>query len=225
MLEEAGHILPAVEPDRPRVPTRPKALREAGRLDEIEDVAQVVREAVAEVFVAPGPVDEDAAVGADATAQEGPRCRGDDGALPVLERDAAVVLLPRSVLREEAGQVGALDVQNDLGAVVENHTPDRILGEAAAEQGIGLAHDRRILQVEADPQPLRPSRLTDVAVPQVEPEQLGVVIVRELEPPNAAPAPRAATNASAARRISGPYTNTCSHANRRSQVDSALRSR
>ena len=84
---------------------------------------------------------------------------------------------------------------SNLGAVVKEHASDRVLREASAEQGIGLTHDRRILRVEGDPQPLRPSRGADVSVSQVEPEQLGVVSVGQLEPPYATPAPRAATEA------------------------------
>ena len=68
------------------------------------------------------------------------------------------MLLARPVLREEAGQMAAVHVQDHLGAIVEEHAPDRVLWKAPAEQGIGLVTIVGYSESRQMPQSLRASR-------------------------------------------------------------------
>src|SRR5829696_8715230 len=93
VLEQEGDVVAAIEPDRTLVPARAQPELAARRLAQVEDVARAVRELVADVLVTAGPVHEDAAVGADEPAQQRPRRRVHERALPGLEHDRPVVLL------------------------------------------------------------------------------------------------------------------------------------
>src|SRR5438128_2561037 len=81
-----------------------------------------------------------------------------------LERDRAVVLLARSRLWEETGEVGVVDVRDDSAAGVGRHPADAIVGEAPPEQRLGVRHDLAVTRVERDPQLLGPRELGDVPV-------------------------------------------------------------
>src|SRR4051794_5384710 len=88
--------------------------------EEVEDVRRVVVEAIREVLVAAGPVHVRTAIGADAATDERPRCRRHLGALPRLQRDAALVLLPGPMLWEEARQVAVINPEHDGRAGVRD---------------------------------------------------------------------------------------------------------
>ena len=108
-----------------------------------------------------------------------------------LEHDRPVVLLAGPVLREQAGEVSAVDVKHDLGAIVERARVRPGSAGSTPEQGVGLVDDGPVAGIQEETKPLGSRELADVAVSEVQAEELGVVSVREDEPPDAPPAAQA----------------------------------
>src|SRR3954469_12837856 len=84
---------------------------------------------VGQVLIGPRPVDEDAAVGPNAAADERERRSLDQRCLPRLERDPAQMLLPGSMLRQETGEVLVIQPQRDHSVPVSEHSPTRLRGK------------------------------------------------------------------------------------------------
>ena len=81
--------------------------------------------------------------------------------------------------------------QHDRGASVREYVSRAVAGEAPSQQRGRLFHDVGIRRVQREPQPLGPRPGGDVAVSEVETEQLGVVVRREGDPAHRLPAPLA----------------------------------
>jgi hypothetical protein len=86
------------------------------------------------------------------------------------------------VLRQQADEVAAVHVEDHLPPVVEPHAANRVVWEASAQQRLRLVHDVDVLGVEEEPQTLCPGHLRDVAIAEVEAEQLGVRLRLEHDP-------------------------------------------
>src|SRR6266536_2591815 len=109
------------------------------------DVGRLVAEEVARVLVGLPPnddtVDHSATVGVDQSADQRPRMLLDDRALPVRQHDPPLVLLARTVLRQQArpmhpvrGVIAAADAAGDAHAIAaEGH-----------HRAIDLGGDRRV---------------------------------------------------------------------------------
>jgi hypothetical protein len=109
-----------------------------------------------------GAIDERAAVGPDAPAYEGPRRTVNDLLLPRLENDPPLVFRARSVLREETGEVRAVD--RIMDTAWRGHCLDGVVREASPEKSAGVPDDPWIFRVQHDAQSLRPRMLRDGAV-------------------------------------------------------------
>jgi hypothetical protein len=114
----------------------------------------------------------------------------DERLLPRLENDRPVVLLAGAVLGEQAREVTVVDGENHHTLAARDPC-DAIAGEAAAQKRLGLVDDRDMPSVEEDAQTLCARESCDMAVAEVEPEQLGVVGRREADRASWAPAARA----------------------------------
>jgi hypothetical protein len=86
-----------------------------------------------------------------------------------------MMLLARTVLREQAGRVDVMDVQDHRGATIGVHAADAVRREAATQERVGVGDDLRVAGVEREAELLRAGHLGDVAVAQVQAEQLRVV--------------------------------------------------
>lgn len=78
--------------------------------------------------------------------------------------------------------MAVVDEEHDHGPFVTEQSADAIGRETAPKQRLRLGDDHRVASVEEDAQPLGPRELGDVAVPEVEPEELGIV-ARARRPP------------------------------------------
>jgi len=58
------------------------------------------------------------------------------------------VLLPWTVLREEARQMTVVDVQNDSRALVREDTSDGVTRKGSPQQRIAVRHDAEVASVE-----------------------------------------------------------------------------
>ncbi|GIG69644.1 hypothetical protein Pen01_59390 [Phytomonospora endophytica] len=167
LLRDGDDVVPAVAPLRADEVEGPAA--------EGEDVGGLVGELVADVLVAfafhRGVVDAAPAVGVDEAAQEGLGVCGKDVALPVCEDDGALVLASPPVLREEAGPVPRVRLHDRAPASrhaarpVRQHGPH---GLRALNEQVGIGGRA------GDPQPWRVTDRGDVAVAEVQAEEIGV---------------------------------------------------
>src|SRR5215216_6992215 len=134
MLEHERDARSAIGPEVLLIETTLDTDTRAGRDEEFEDVSRDVREIEGLVRVRARPVDEDAAVRADAPAQERPRGTGDHRRLPRLEDDRPLVLLAGAVLREQAGPMPVVGKQRHHPTVVRELSADLVLRDHARDE-------------------------------------------------------------------------------------------
>ena len=75
-------------------------------------------------------------------------------------------------------------------APLGDHPPDQVVRQHGAQDRLGLVEDPGVLRVEEEAKPLCAGHLGDVTVPEVEPEELGVGLWLEHDPPRAPTAKR-----------------------------------
>ena len=111
--------------------------------------------------------------------KEVPRVSFDELGLPVLEHDVPRVLHAGAVLREEAGEVSAVEA-DDRGRALPGRKPaDTVCWETAAEEGLGVSDDLAVAGVQEDPQPIAAAGTDDVSIAEIEAEKLRVVPLRK----------------------------------------------
>jgi hypothetical protein len=107
------------------------------------------------------------------------------------------MLLTGAVLREQARQVAVIDPQHQRRTPVRDDSTDPAVREPPPQERLGLGDDPWVLRVEREAQALAARHGRDVAVAEVEAEQLRVVSGGQLDPVRgvpAAPAQRARRN-------------------------------
>lgn len=98
----------------------------------------------------------------------------DDESLPLGQRDLPLVLAAGTVLREKARPL--LGVRADLYAAGLGNAPNRVTRQHGAHGGFALVEDPRVLRVKRHDEPEHAARMRrDVAVPEIEAEQVRVV--------------------------------------------------
>jgi hypothetical protein len=70
----------------------------------------------------------------------------------------------------------AVHVRDHVAAAAGHNPADAVLGEAAAEQRLRIRDDAGVTGVERETQSLRPREASDVAVAEIQAEQLRVVL-------------------------------------------------
>jgi hypothetical protein len=101
-------------------------------------------------------------------------------------------------LREEASEVGGVKRNARHAFVLHVRDADPVVGEAVADQLLDLADDLRIRGVERNPQSFGSAGANDVAVAEVEAQELGIFAGAERRAAHRAPAPRADRSVGAA---------------------------
>ena len=148
---------------------------------ELRDLVRPVRESIAQVFVWSSPVDEGAPVCSNQSPDERPRLMPDVLMLPALEHDLPLMLHAVTVLGKEAWQVGVVEREDGHRPTVCELASNRVLREASLKELMRTGDDPGVLRVEEQTKPQGPTHSNDVAIAQVEAEQLGVLARSELD--------------------------------------------
>src|SRR5215218_5273066 len=144
----AQHALALVDPDARRLRSVLDTDELARPCEQRADVLREVPERVRGIAVGASSVDEEASVRHDAAAHEVHRRALHTRDLPLLQRNWSLVLLARSVLWKQAGQMGAVDAENRGGPLRGSPDTNVVVGEATVQQGASILDDPGVAGIE-----------------------------------------------------------------------------